>query len=349
MGNDVNTKLQQYAIRLNKEQSDAFVAPDTQLARELYFAKHPTQLLALKCMDGRLNLSLISGTPPGIIKPYRNIGGRFDLGWPYFGELIHEDVSAAVSRGQDTIVFVTYHFSAGDTHRGCAGFGYDTEGAKKMVEHLHAQFEEIYGTQHRVVYPIMVGIETDQDALVFHGSDGAELSVAEMTEATEAELEARLRQLYPDMPDGMRRNLLPIVVGNQHHILSVREAGREPIALEHRENIIGVGRGFYWLHEPNKALIIGPYEQWVNAVLTAGKIVKGNMDAGRIDPADGVLLLVSTLARSKKGSSGWRTAEQKARFLERTAREALATAYPEFDLSVLMGVVDEQTLLLHRL
>ena len=47
-------------------------------------------------MDGRLNLALMTETPPGIVQPFRNIGGKFDLGWPYFGILMREWVDYAV-------------------------------------------------------------------------------------------------------------------------------------------------------------------------------------------------------------------------------------------------------------
>lgn len=341
-------RLRDYALSLNREQSALYTAPDAQLARRRYFAQHPTKLIALKCMDGRLNLSLITKTPPGTIKPYRNIGGRFDLGWPFLGELIHDDIELAVKEGHDTLVFVTYHFAKGDEHRGCAGFGYDTAAAKAATERLRDQFEEVYGTGHKVVYPIVVGIETDEDSLVLHGKDGEPLQVADILNASTEEVERELLRLYSDMAEEMRRNLVPLVLGNQEHIRELRASGREPVELEHKENIIGVGRGFYWLHEPNKALIIGPYgHEWVGAVETAGKIVKGNFDAGRISPEDGVLLLVSSLARSRKGSAGWNTAVEKARYLARTAEAALREKYPEFALDVLVGVVDEHTLLFH--
>ena len=65
-----------------------YQSPESFLARDLYNAKHNTALLALKCMDGRLNLPVATNTPSGIIQPFRNLGGRFDLGWPHFGEVI---------------------------------------------------------------------------------------------------------------------------------------------------------------------------------------------------------------------------------------------------------------------
>jgi hypothetical protein len=35
-------------------------------------------------MDGRLNLPVMTQTAVGIIQPFRNLGGKFDLGWPFF-------------------------------------------------------------------------------------------------------------------------------------------------------------------------------------------------------------------------------------------------------------------------
>ena len=42
-----------------------FTSPDAEGARSLYKSQHPTEICALKCMDGRLNLSIITQTPAG--------------------------------------------------------------------------------------------------------------------------------------------------------------------------------------------------------------------------------------------------------------------------------------------
>lgn len=346
----MSQNLRDFVLELNQKESGVFTAPDAELARRKHFGQHPTQLIAFKCMDGRLNMSLITNIPTGIIKPYRNIGGRFNLGWPYLGELIRDDILFAADAGRDTIVLLTYHFSKGDAHRGCAGFGYDTAAARAATERLRTQFDSVVGLQHRVVYPIVVGIETDEDALTFHGQHGKTLAMAEVADLSAAELACKLTELFPDMSAHMHRDLLPLVLGNQEHVREVRAAQRAPIDLDHRENIIGVGRGFHWLQVPNRALLIGPYgHAWDSTVHTAGKIVKGNLEAGRIDPAQGVLLLASGLSRFQKGSPGWLFAEEKARYMAETAESILREAYPEFNLTVLTGVVDERTLLFHPL
>src|SRR5512134_456304 len=87
-----------------KRYAEAYKSPESFLARERYSAKHDTAIIALKCMDGRLNMSLATNTPAGIIQPLRNIGGRFDLGWPYFGELLTEQVQSVVRHGRRVLI-----------------------------------------------------------------------------------------------------------------------------------------------------------------------------------------------------------------------------------------------------
>ena len=69
-----------------RRHSVGFQSPESFLARSLHMAQHPTAVIALSCMDGRINISVATGTPDGIIVPLRNLGGRFDLGWPHFGQ-----------------------------------------------------------------------------------------------------------------------------------------------------------------------------------------------------------------------------------------------------------------------
>ena len=45
----------------------SFTSPDAEGARTLYKSQHPTDICALKCMDGRLNLSIITQTPTGTV------------------------------------------------------------------------------------------------------------------------------------------------------------------------------------------------------------------------------------------------------------------------------------------
>ena len=71
-------------------------------------------------------------------------------------------------------------------------------------------------------------------------------------------LPPQLAELFPDMPQQVRRDLLPLLTGNLAHIAEVRRMQRA-VDIEHREWMICLGRGFDFLHMPNLALIVGPY------------------------------------------------------------------------------------------
>ncbi len=342
--------LTQFILTRNEEQSAAFRSAAARLSRVRYRAEHPTEIAAWKCMDGRLNLAVYTKTPPGIIQPFRNIGGRFDLGWPFFQEVTKTWVNYSLHKGRRCLVLVTYHFAKGDHHRGCAGWKYDTGAAHAAAEKLAEQTEEVFGRSPRMVYPIVVGVETDEEALVLHGVHGGTLDMASL--ASVEGLESKVRDLYPDMDLQMVNDLLPLLIGNWEHVREVHASNRPPIDLEHREQIIAVGRGFDWLHLPNKALIIGPYShEWPDAVATAGSIILGNLNAKRVPKKEGVLLLISALSRDEEGSFGWNMATQKAKYVERVARAILAEKVPELQdtLKVLSGVTFADTRKLHPL
>lgn len=343
-------KVTKQLLDRNEEQSALFSSADACGARAAYRAEHPTEIAALKCMDGRLNLPFITGTEPGIVQPFRNIGGIFDLGWPHFGQVFQKWVDYSLSRGRKCIVFVTYHYSKGDPHRGCAGHKYDTDAARRNAFELRDQTERVFGVGHSVVYPIVVGIETDEDTLVFHGShnDGTVLDLSTCLDASAALLEGKFRALYPDMNARMLADLMPHVLGNIAHIRSLRaQSNRKVVDMDHREQVICVGRGFDWLHWPNKALIVGPYSpNLAGPISIAGKVVLANIKNNRIDPKDGVVLMSSAVHRNESAFERNRAVE-KARSLAQIAYDALASTPDLAELMphihVLVGTVDETT------
>ena len=306
-----------------------FRSPEACLARERYLAEHPTAIAVLKCMDGRVNIPVVTNTPVGILMPFRNLGGMFDLGWPHLGEVLAHHVQRMVSQGRRVLFLITYHFSKGDTHRGCAGFKYDTEAAIRHTYQIRRQLEHIFGEAHGTVYPLVCGLETDEDALIVHGHDGNKLDLAALAPGEPSRLEARLAALLPDMPAQMRADLLPLLAGNLVRIGQVREQiARNERALDivHREWMICLGRGFDFLHTPNVALIIGPYSPRLDEpVKTAASIIQANMQAGRI-PDDGLLLLAS-VPYDEIGVDRAR-AELKSRFLSNFAAEVIREEFP---------------------
>lgn len=92
---------------LRFEHSRLHRSPEAYLNRARYQARHPTSLMAFKCMDGRIHLPYITKTPLGIIELFRNLGGAFDLGWPYLGEIVVSSALRAVNKGQRVLILAT--------------------------------------------------------------------------------------------------------------------------------------------------------------------------------------------------------------------------------------------------
>ena len=305
--------------------SAEFCSPEEFLARERYLAEHPTAIVVLKCMDGRINIPVATHTPLGILMPVRNLGGMFNLGWPHLGEVLANHVHDMVTAGRRVLVLITYHFSRGDPHRGCAGFCFDTEAAKAHTYAIKQQVEHVFGTGHGTVYPIVCGFETDEDAIILHGNNGDTLAVAELAGKDEDTLGLRLKALFPDMPHQVCQDILPLLLGNLRHVAEVRSTQRA-LDVEHREWMICLGRGFDFLHMPNLALIIGPYSpDLADPIRKAAGIIQENMAAGRI-PDDGFLLLASV--PYKEIGVDRARAELKSRFLSQFAAEVIQKEFP---------------------
>lgn len=301
---------------LARRHGETFRSPEAWLARERYLAEHPTAIAVLKCMDGRINIPVATNTPTGILMPFRNLGGMFDLGWPHLGEVLAHHVLRMTGDGRRVLFLITYHWSKDDPQRGCAGFNYDTSAAIAHTREIRRQVEHIFGSGHGTVYPLVCGFETDEDALIIHGTGDATLDLSTCSASDAATLEPRLAALLPDMPTQMRADLVPLLHGNLEHIAQVREQTlrhERPLDVEHREWMICLGRGFDFLHTPNLALIIGPYSpDLADPIRKAAAIIEGNMKAGRI-PDDGFLLLAS-VPYDEIGVDRAR-AEVKSRFL----------------------------------
>lgn len=332
-----------WLFNLAERHGAAFRSPEAWLARKRYLAEHPTAIAVLKCMDGRVNIPVMTNTPTGILTPFRNLGGAFDLGWPYLGEVLAHQVREWISAGRRVLFLVTYHYSKGDPHRGCAGFGYDTAAAFANTQVIRRQMEQIFGTEHATIYPLICGIETDEDTIVVHGSNGEKLDLSLLTPDEKDTLEPRLSALLPDMPAQMRADLLPLLQGNLEHIARVREqAARNErnLDIEHCEWMICLGRGFDFLHTPNLALIIGPYSPNLDVPITkAAGIIQGNMRSGRI-PDDGFLVLAST-PYMETGMDRAR-AELRSLFLAHFTAEVLEKEFPELakKMSIRTAVLD---------
>jgi len=306
--------------------SEFFSSPEVVIARQRYMAEHPSAIAALKCMDGRINLPIATHTPLGIIQPFRNLGGVFDLGWPHLGEALANYVHDQASTGRRTLLLITYHYSKGDKHRGCAGFNYDTQAARASTYNIKRQVEHVFGTGHGTVYPIVCGFETDEEALVLHGLNGEMFDISQVAAREQDSLRSRLIEIFPDMPSQIRYDLEPLVFGNMERIAELRKTERA-LDIEHHEWVICIGRGFDFLHMPNLALIVGPFSPNLDDPIDrAAGIIDANMRAGRI-PDDGFLLLAS-VPYQEVGVDRAR-AELKSRFLSKFAADVIHAKHPQ--------------------
>ena len=309
-----------------RKYSAMFSSPEVFVARQRYLAEHPSAIVAFKCMDGRINLPVATHTPLGIIQPFRNLGGKFDLGWPHLGEVLANYIHEQICSGRRVLLLITYHYSKGSKHRGCAGFNYDTDLARAFTYDIKKQIEHVFGVGHGTVYPVVCGFETDEEALVLHGANGETLDISDIEPDDQYGVRPRLAEMFPDMPSQIRFDLEPLVLGNMDRIAEVQKTDRT-LDIEHHEWVICIGRGFDFLHMPNVALIIGPYSPNLDDPITrAAGIVDANMRAGRI-PDDGFLLLASS-AYGEVGVDLAR-AELKSRFLSKFAAEVIPTTHPK--------------------
>jgi hypothetical protein len=331
----------EYLLALNAEQSELFQA--AALDRLQYRVKHPTEIGVMKCMDGRVNMPVITKTPLGIIQPWRNVGGKFDLGWDGYQKSVWEWVTYAMGRGRNCLVIINDHFSRGDKHRGCRGFNYDQDAAKAFGQNLRAQFDRVFGAG--VVYTIQCGIETDEEALIFRGKGNdhfLDLSAAEGM--SEDDIREQFRVLYSDMPRETLQDLIPLALGNLVHVSEVRKSKRPVLEIEHREWVLAVGRGFDWLHEINTALIVGPFDPNLAQVIeTAAGIIKGNLEEGRISSERGVVLM--SCAPFREAGPAERLAEEKAQFLAGVALDVVQTKVPALSpyIHVLTATMNMET------
>ncbi|MBP6943125.1 MAG: hypothetical protein KBB55_03735 [Candidatus Buchananbacteria bacterium] len=282
-------------IEINGRHSENFMQPEAVEIRRQYRLEHPTEIAAFKCMDGRLHLAGMTQTPMGIINPWQNIGSRFNLEWLAFQQQVASWLQYCKANGRPCLAIITYHFSRGDICRGCKGFNYDTSQARAAALQLKAQFDQVFA-KTKFDRAIVCGIETDDDALILHGENGQTIDLSTILGANEDDLRQLLTEFYPLMSPNMREDLLPLVKGNVAHIAEVRASNRPPVALEHCEWIIGIGRGFDWLHMANKALIMGPFDPNLETnIEIAGDLILSNLREGRINGK--VVLMSAALYR----------------------------------------------------
>lgn len=339
----------EHLLEINKKNSADFIKQQSD--RIIYRRMYGTEFAALKCMDGRLLFPNLTQTPLGIIQPYRNIGGIFHLGWPFFQQAIEGWKKYADSKDRDSVVFVTYHFSRGDKHRGCAGHGYNTDKAREESLQLKKEFDFVYGgpemQSRNKLFALQIGVETDWESLILHGEKGEIVDLSNIKDSTENNITQLLTSLYPSInkvAPNVIRDFVPLIKGNILHTQIIQLSNRPVKETSHHEWIIAVGRGFDWLHEPNQAIIVGPWQDNLsNPIRTAVGIVKNNKLEGLLE-GDKIVLLTSGIYREAEGEEP-HLAELKAQYLRDIVMSVIKKDFDDLlpELETLVTTVDLNT------
>lgn len=334
----------QYLLDLNRRNSELFTAQ--QHARRLYRIQHPTEIGVLKCMDGRIHLPTLTEMPLGILKPFRSMGGFFDLGWPAFQADLINWIEFAINRGTSCLLLVTYHFASGDPHRGCRGFNYDTDMARQHTAQNTALLNKIFGGQ--VLYAVQCGIDTDTGSLILHGEQGQVINLASVV-PTGFDMISCLTALFPTIPPSVIADFAPHMEGNLRHIEQIRKENRPADEAVHKESVLAVGRGFDWLHEDNLALIVGPYPLNLDdSIVTATNLLFANLESGRINGSKVVLM---SCAPFRDYGYAKEMAKRRAQAQAIFALNCVQKCVPEIldRMVTLTAVMDENTRLIEPL
>lgn len=334
-------------VAINEDYSFRYQSQALELKR--YQKEHPTKLLVFKCMDGRILFSSFTETPLGFLRNFRNLGGQFNFGWRAFRDFLTAIVDRCYIEKRGCLAIITYHYSEGDKHRGCAGYGYDKEASIRGAMGFKKQLERAYkGLPHQMV-PIVIGIETDEESLIIHGDNNEKLELAKLPlDTSEEQVFSELGHLFEgknsQMSVQMRMDLLPLLLGNISHTHKVKASNRPIIEMNHGEWIVGVGgaSAFDFLHVPNAAIIVGQYNPNLGKIIEkAFSVIKDNWKEGN---------KFFTLAGASYGQTNWgvvyeQHAMEDVRYYNRLIREIASKHYKELlpHMYQIRGLIDVET------
>jgi len=316
--------------QINREYSENFCLPDAQAERRWFCEEYPVGLFSFGCMDGRNNIPNATEIPLGVMKNFHFAGGEWHW-WNNVSTVFSKDIARHEKKHRASLVLVSYHFSRSEKHLGCAWFNYDTDAAIKANLKFLKKIERVYGDKHKVVFPVLVGLETDEESLVIHDSNNHEnvLRVADLQEYDENYLKTTLVQMFGLIEANTMKMLLRLIAGNINHVAKIRASHRPVIDLDHREWILAIGNGLDWFRATNQAIIIGMYSyNPQEAIKTAASVIEKNLRTGQISKEDGFVLLASSSFHSESGYEKTSAREIALEYM-RFAKEIIAQHYPQ--------------------
>lgn len=303
-------KLVQEVITINRRCSTLFASANARSNRLYYRAKEKYFKMWVVCMDSRVDIPKVTQVPVGVGKHFRNLGARFNLEWEKFDEAVFRCYMHHLKEeGKGSLAMLNYHWSKGSKLRGCKGFNFDKDAAIAAMFGLQEQFKRVYGDNTESMIPLVVGLETDEDSLVFHGDKGEILDLGALSlhdfcseEELKRWLQSEFRKIYPKKPSGAIGDLCFMGQKNLEHTAEVRGTQRPITDLDHKERVVVIGRGADSIYEANLALIVGMYsDEPEEAIREAIGVVQSNMQKGRINKDDGFVLLSTAAFGNENG------------------------------------------------
>ena len=349
MYNTVEPSGVEYLLQLNSIMSSEFITPDASNERCLYSTQHSTPICVTKCMDSRVNFSLLTMIPSGVLQPWRNLGGRFDYGWPHFQELIRKWYEHTSRKGSLKPLMVhTYHFSESKKELGCRGWNNNSEASKEHCFKLREQCETLFGSSSVCV--VSIGIETDTNALIVHSADKTVLDMRTLPDPHS--VLTSLTRMFPHFPSKVITDFAHLLAGNSEHISRIKLSLRTPEETDHKEWALMVGGAFDWLHIPDLALIVGPFDQSLETpIRTTASLILENIVSKRVDPnKNGIVMMSASPVYDIGNGIDLRGARMQAEFLASLTMGIVMRDFPALAeyMYPLVGTVDMETRIFHR-
>jgi hypothetical protein len=213
-------------------------------------------------------------TARGLVKPYRAIGGKFELFWPAFQSSVAWWVKHAITHDAHSCIFVTSHHCSLKHELGCKGWNYDHAAAREHMEKLARQMGEDFGEQ---LVAIPTSVDTAFDNMVLHGPRG-EISGESLQGRDIDGIRSEIRRVFPDMHQQIVNDLAPFLEGNAARVAELKANPRSFNELEHDERVIAIGEGFDGLAADNFALMNSDVNPNLDAaVVLAAKMIEAKM------------------------------------------------------------------------
>jgi len=286
-------------IEINREYSQRFTSERHDKINIL--KEMGVKIIAFKCSDGRPHASNYCNLPEGLIFPFRNIGSRFDLeNWYHLNTAFLNEIKRWLLYVNEFMVLTSYHYSEGHPNLCCAGFKNDTSKAMEASSTLRDQIMRLFPKKQTCLYhihPILCGFETDLERVIFHNEHGDKFDPINFLEANDRDVTFAIDSQFKKEDIKIKDAMVRMIMGNISHIKKIKARNKPLVDLGHRECILGVGKGFWFMNRSNKAMIVGPYDPNLEEQIgVAAHVIDENLKSGIIN--HGFILMTSTLADS---------------------------------------------------